>query len=145
MDRGFRATRVSLQLGLYGLLRLGRKTDDAAPIAAIEGWGIGVNTPEPILRVMRESDPDVCLLASQYPLIGHANALTDVFHGASAQREVRDRLVADAGFISGSPRYTYGKTHIPRQYIEKTLIDCGGKWAENAMLICGFSLPGKYA
>ena len=27
----------------------------------IKGWGIGVNTPEPILRVMQESDPDgVC-------------------------------------------------------------------------------------
>ena len=25
----------------------------------IKGWGIGVNTPEPILRVMQESDPDV--------------------------------------------------------------------------------------
>jgi aryl-alcohol dehydrogenase-like predicted oxidoreductase len=34
----------------------------------IKGWGIGVNTPEPILRVMQESDPDVCLLASQYSL-----------------------------------------------------------------------------
>jgi D-threo-aldose 1-dehydrogenase len=50
----------------------------------IKGWGVGVNTPEPILRVMQESDPD-------------------------------------AGFISGSPRYNYGKTSwsIPRQYIEK--------------------------
>ena len=28
----------------------------------IKAWGIGVNTPEPILRVIQESDPDVCLL-----------------------------------------------------------------------------------
>jgi D-threo-aldose 1-dehydrogenase len=31
----------------------------------IKGWGIGVNTPEPILRVMQAAGPDVCLLASQ--------------------------------------------------------------------------------
>jgi D-threo-aldose 1-dehydrogenase len=41
----------------------------------IKGWGIGVNTPDPIFRVMQEADPDVCLLASQYSLIDHANAL----------------------------------------------------------------------
>ena len=44
-----------------------------------DAWGICVNKPEPILRVMQESDPDVCLLASQYSLIDHANALNNVF------------------------------------------------------------------
>ncbi|MCE4222935.1 aldo/keto reductase [Methylobacterium sp. C25] len=77
----------------------------------IRGWGIGVNTPEPILRVMRESDPDVCLLASQYSLIDHANALNNVFPVA---REKGVGFVVgsslNAGFISGSPRYNYGKT-----------------------------------
>ena len=57
----------------------------------IKGWGIGVNSPEPILRVMQEADPDVCLLASQYSLIEHANALNDVFPVAPAQGDVRDR------------------------------------------------------
>ena len=41
------------------------------------GMGIGVNTPEPILRVMQESNPDVCLFPSQYSLIDHANALNN--------------------------------------------------------------------
>src|SRR5271170_2574893 len=41
----------------------------------IKGWGVGVNTPEPILRTMEVADPDVCLLASQYSLIDHKNAL----------------------------------------------------------------------
>jgi len=54
----------------------------------IKGWGIGVNTPEPILRVIQESDPDVCLLASQYSLIDHANALNNVFPVAR-QRNVK--------------------------------------------------------
>lgn len=76
----------------------------------IRGWGIGVNTPEPMLRVMQESDPDVCLLASQYSLIDHANALNEVFPVARQQGVgfvIGSSL--NAGFISGSPRYNYGK------------------------------------
>jgi len=88
----------------------------------IKGWGIGVNTPEPILRVMQEADPDVCLLASQYSLIDHANALNKLFPVA---RQCNVKFVIgsslNAGFISGSPRYNYGKMSwdIPRKYIEK--------------------------
>lgn len=88
----------------------------------IRGWGIGVNTPEPILRVIREADPDVCLLASQYSLTDHAKALNDVFPVA------RERGVGfvvgsalNAGFVSGSPRYNYGKTSwdIPQEHLAK--------------------------
>jgi D-threo-aldose 1-dehydrogenase len=88
----------------------------------IRGWGIGVNTPEPILRVMREADPDVCLLASQYSLMDHANALDNIFPVAR-QRNVKFVIGSslNAGFISGSPRYNYGKNSwdIPRKYIDK--------------------------
>jgi D-threo-aldose 1-dehydrogenase len=78
----------------------------------IKAWGIGVNTPEPILRVMQESDPDVCLLASQYSLIDHANALNNVFPVAR-QRGVSFVVGSslNAGFISGSARYNYGKNN----------------------------------
>jgi D-threo-aldose 1-dehydrogenase len=88
----------------------------------IKGWGIGVNTPEPILRVLREADPDVCLMASQYSLIDHKNALNQLFP------EVRRKNVSlvvgsslNAGFISGSPRYNYGKDSykIPTEFLEK--------------------------
>jgi len=88
----------------------------------IRGWGIGVNTPEPILRVMQEADPDVCLLASQYSLVDHANALNRLFPVAR-RRNVKFVIGSslNAGFISGSPRYNYGKNSwdIPRKYIEK--------------------------
>ena len=88
----------------------------------IRGWGIGVNTPEPILRVMQEADPDVCLLASQYSLIEHANALNNIFPVAR-QRHVKFVIGSslNAGFISGSSRYNYGKTswNIPGRYIDK--------------------------
>lgn len=88
----------------------------------IKGWGIGVNTPDPILRVMQEADPDVCLLASQYSLIEHANALNNIFPIAR-ERNVTFVIGSslNAGFISGSPRYNYGKDswNIPRKRIEK--------------------------
>jgi D-threo-aldose 1-dehydrogenase len=88
----------------------------------IKGWGIGVNTPEPIMRLLEVADPDVCLLASQYSLIDHKNALDQVFPAARAKNVsfvIGSSL--NAGFISGSPRYNYGKEsyQIPPAYLEK--------------------------
>lgn len=76
----------------------------------IRAWGIGVNSPEPMLRVMQESDPDICLLARQYSLIDHEHAL---HHVMPVAREKGVRFVIgsslNAGFISGSARYNYGE------------------------------------
>jgi D-threo-aldose 1-dehydrogenase len=88
----------------------------------IKGWGLGVNTPEPIMRLLQVADPDICLLASQYSLIDHKNALDQVFPAARAKNVsfvIGSSL--NAGFISGSPRYNYGKDSykIPPQFIEK--------------------------
>jgi D-threo-aldose 1-dehydrogenase len=88
----------------------------------IKGWGIGVNTPEPIMRLLEVADPDVCLLASQYSLIDHKNALDQVFPAARAKNVsfvIGSSL--NAGFISGSPRYNYGKEsyEIPPAFLEK--------------------------
>jgi D-threo-aldose 1-dehydrogenase len=88
----------------------------------IKGWGIGVNTPEPIMRLLEAADPDVCLLASQYSLIDHKNALDQVFPAARAKNVsfvIGSSL--NAGFISGSPRYNYGKESykIPPAFLEK--------------------------
>src|SRR5438309_6407186 len=88
----------------------------------IKGWGLGVNTPEPILKLLDVADPAVCLLASQYSLIDHKNALHHVFPAARAKGVsfvVGSSL--NAGFISGSQRYNYGKENykIPLPIIEK--------------------------
>lgn len=88
----------------------------------IKGWGIGVNTPEPIVRVFTESGPDICLLASQYSLIDHKNALNQIFplvRSKNASLVVGSAL--NAGFISGSPRYNYGKDSykIPAAFLAK--------------------------
>jgi D-threo-aldose 1-dehydrogenase len=88
----------------------------------IRAWGIGVNTAQPILKVIDDADPDVCLCARQYSLIDHANAVNEVF---PAVRKKNVSLVIgsalNAGFISGSPRYNYGKENfkIPAAVIEK--------------------------
>ncbi len=88
----------------------------------IKGWGIGVNTPEPIMRLLEVADPNVCLLASQYSLIDHKNALDQVFPAAKAKNVsfvIGSSL--NAGFITGSPRYNYGKESykIPPAFLEK--------------------------
>src|SRR6201996_9503480 len=88
----------------------------------VKGWGIGVNTPEPIMRLLEVADPDVCLLASQYSLIDHKNALNQVFPAARAKSVsfvIGSSL--NAGFLSGSPRYNYGKEsyRIPLAFLEK--------------------------
>jgi D-threo-aldose 1-dehydrogenase len=88
----------------------------------IRAWGIGVNTPLPILKVMEDADPDVCLCARQYSLIDHASAVNELF---PAVRKKGISLVIgsslNAGFISGSPRYNYGKENfnIPAEVIEE--------------------------
>ncbi len=88
----------------------------------IKGWGLGVNSLEPILKLIDVADADVCLLARQYSLIDHENALHQVFPKA---RECGMTFVVgsslNAGFISGSPRFNYGKENykIPTGAIEK--------------------------
>ena len=86
----------------------------------IKAWGLGVNTPEPILATMEASDPDIFLLASQYSLIDHAYALNHVFPEV---RKINISLVIgsvlNAGFISGSNRYGYGGHKIPAEFISK--------------------------
>jgi D-threo-aldose 1-dehydrogenase len=88
----------------------------------IKGWGLGVNSPEPILKLIDVADANVCLLARQYSLIDHEKALHQVFPKA------RERGMAfvvgsslNAGFISGSARFNYGKENykIPADAIEK--------------------------
>jgi len=88
----------------------------------IKGWGLGVNSPDPILKLMDAADADICLLARQYSLIDHENALHQVFPKA---REHGIAFVVgsslNAGFISGSARFNYGKENynIPPEAIEK--------------------------
>jgi D-threo-aldose 1-dehydrogenase len=79
----------------------------------IDGWGMGVNCPQPILRCLEVADSDVHLLASQYSLVDHANAVEQVFPKA---REKGVSFVVgsalNAGFLGGEPRYNYGEDNM---------------------------------
>ncbi|KQN20623.1 L-fucose dehydrogenase [Sphingomonas sp. Leaf33] len=75
----------------------------------IDGWGMGVNCPQPILRCLEVADSDIHLLASQYSLIDHATAVEQVFpkaRAAGVSFVVGSAL--NAGFLGGAPRYNYG-------------------------------------
>lgn len=88
----------------------------------IRAWGVGVNTPYAILKVIEDADPDVCLCARQYSLIEHAHALNEVFPAVRAKNvSLVIGSALNAGLISGSPRYNYGKENfkIPPQVTEK--------------------------
>lgn len=79
----------------------------------IRAWGVGVNTPYAILKVIQDADPDVCLCARQYSLVDHAEALQDVFPAVRAKNvSLVIGSSLNAGFISGSPRYNYGKDNF---------------------------------
>jgi len=88
----------------------------------IRAWGVGVNTPFAILKVMADADPDVCLCARQYSLIDHADALNELFPTVRAKNvSLVIGSSLNAGFISGSPRYNYGKENfrIPPEVLQK--------------------------
>lgn len=79
----------------------------------IDGWGMGVNCPQPILRCLEVADSDVHLLASQYSLVDHANAVEQVLPAARAAGVsfvVGSAL--NAGFLGGEPRYNYGADNM---------------------------------
>lgn len=88
----------------------------------IRAWGVGVNTPFAILKVIEDADPDVCLCARQYSLIDHTAALRDLFPAVRARNvSLVIGSSLNAGFISGSPRYNYGARNfdVPADAIGK--------------------------
>jgi len=85
----------------------------------IKGWGMGVNTPEPILKAMEVADPDVCLVAIQYSLVDHKSALDKLFP-AMEKKKVKAVIGGplNAGFLANRDRFNYGDT-IPAEMLEK--------------------------
>lgn len=73
----------------------------------IKGWGLGVNTIEPCLRALRDSDPDIFLLAGRYTLM-ETTALDDLFP-LCEQRGAKVVLGGpfNSGFLAGGDNYDY--------------------------------------
>ncbi len=75
----------------------------------IKAWGMGVNTPEPILKCLEVADPDLMLVAIQYSLVEHENALNKVFP-AMDKNNVKAVIGGplNAGFLANRDRFNYG-------------------------------------
>lgn len=85
----------------------------------IKGWGMGVNTPQPILKCLEVADPDVMLVAIQYSLAEHKNALNEVFP-AMEKKDVSAVIGGplNAGFLANRDRWNYGGK-MPQDMVEK--------------------------
>lgn len=73
----------------------------------IKGWGLGVNTVDPCLRALRDSDPDIFLLAGRYTLM-ETTPLDELFP-LCAERGAHVVLGGpyNSGFLAGGPNYDY--------------------------------------
>ncbi|MDG3003597.1 aldo/keto reductase [Paludisphaera mucosa] len=85
----------------------------------IRAWGFGVNTIEPCLRALKESDPDIFLSATQYSLIHHEDDLHTLFP-ACEERGVSIVVGAplNSGFLAGVDRYNYSED-LPEKFVKK--------------------------
>jgi D-threo-aldose 1-dehydrogenase len=77
----------------------------------IKAWGLGVNRPLPALRALEVADPDIFLLATQYSLIEHQEAVEKTFP-ALQKRGISVVVGAplNAGYLAGRDRYDYKGT-----------------------------------
>ncbi|KHE71729.1 aldo/keto reductase [Halobacillus sp. BBL2006] len=80
----------------------------------IRGWGLGVNTTEPIEISMEleEMRPDICLSATQYTLLNHDRALERMMK--SAEEKDVDIVVGspyNSGVLLGGDHYNYEKAN----------------------------------
>ncbi|GGY39871.1 aldo/keto reductase [Pseudoduganella albidiflava] len=74
----------------------------------IKGWGLGVNTIEPCLRALRQSDPDIFLLAGRYTLM-EQTPLEELFPlCAERGAHVVQGGPFNSGFLAGGGNYDYG-------------------------------------
>lgn len=85
----------------------------------IKGWGLGVNRPQPILKTLEVADPDVMLVAIQYTLFEHEDALKNLFP-AMAAKKVKAIIGGplNGGFAAGLDRWNYGPG-LPKDMVEK--------------------------
>jgi D-threo-aldose 1-dehydrogenase len=73
----------------------------------IKGWGLGVNTIDPCLRALKQSDPDIFLLAGRYTLM-EQTPLEELFP-LCAERGAHVVLGGpfNSGFLAGGSHYDY--------------------------------------
>lgn len=87
----------------------------------IGGWGFGINRPDAAIRAAERDvpTPDICLLACQYSLADHDDALHRTFP-ALARKDIAVVVGTplNAGFLGGRDRFNFEKA-IPPAMLEK--------------------------
>ena len=76
----------------------------------IKAWGFGVNTPHAVVQALTSDDPtpDVVLLACQYSLLDHADALRNTFPALKNKgTSVVVGTPLNDGFLGGRSRYNF--------------------------------------
>lgn len=85
----------------------------------IKGWGLGVNTIEPILKTLEVADADIFLSATRYSLIDHEEALNQLFPPCQERGvSIVSGAPLNSGFLAGIDRYNYSND-IPAAFLDK--------------------------
>ena len=81
----------------------------------IKAWGLGVNTVEPCMRALQQSDPDIFLLAGRYTLMEQTPL--EALFPLCAERgaHVVQGGPFNSGFLAGGNHYDYGPAN-PAQH-----------------------------
>ncbi|MBK1829949.1 aldo/keto reductase [Verrucomicrobiaceae bacterium R5-34] len=94
----------------------------------IKGWGFGVNTPDVVYKSLDICDPDICLLALQYSIMDHKQALEKTFPILD-KRDISVVVGAplNGGFVAGRNRYNYSASIPPAMKEKFTAISAVAK------------------
>ena len=76
----------------------------------IKGWGLGINTPHAVSKTLEVADPDIFLLALQYSILDHDEAISSTFP-LLKKNNVSAVLGAplNGGYLAGRNRYNYSQ------------------------------------
>ncbi|WP_327610126.1 aldo/keto reductase [Bergeyella sp. RCAD1439] len=81
----------------------------------IKGWGFGINSPEAVLRTLEFAIPDLCLMATQYSLLDHKEALEITFPKLQ-EKKVKIILGSplNCGYLAGNETWNYSPSPAPK-------------------------------
>ncbi|MDY3317975.1 aldo/keto reductase [Riemerella anatipestifer] len=86
----------------------------------IKGWGFGINQPDAVLEALNFSQPDICLMATQYSLLDHKQALNKTFPTLQ-KNKVKIVLGSplNCGYLAGNETWNYSPNPAPKEIAEK--------------------------
>ena len=86
----------------------------------IKGWGFGINQPDAVLSALEFSKPDICLMATQYSLIDHKEALLNTFPKLLENGvKVVVGSPLNCGYLAGNETWNYTGEPAPEHIAKK--------------------------